>query len=124
VKKNRDILLDFEYGNYTVYEFNTVSEIEYLQTHGRAIILQISENDVNYTCPELEGIAAKYKTLFNYVCYYRAGLKDFKVVGNKIDQQFYFIVNSVGNGTWINNTENVLDYLPKNSSRQKVSTET
>lgn len=27
VRKNRDILLDFEYNNYTVYEFTTVSEI-------------------------------------------------------------------------------------------------
>ena len=27
IKKNRDILLDFQFNNYTIYEFNTLAEI-------------------------------------------------------------------------------------------------
>lgn len=86
--------------------------------------MQISKFQDNYTCSELENLAKKHNTLFNYICYNRDGLKNFKVTAEKADQQFYFIVNSVENGTWLANTVNVLDYLPKNSSRQKVSTET
>lgn len=41
---------------------------------------------------------------------------------NQKSNELYFVLNSISNGTWVNEKMNLLEILPRNGSRQIVST--
>lgn len=69
MKKFRDIVLDFEHSGNQYYNFSSVKEVWNLQTHGRIILLEISQSGEEFICPILEAASKKYENLFNYVCF-------------------------------------------------------
>ena len=67
-KKIRDLILDFEHKEHTIYNFSEIRQINNLIAHGRMILLEISKDQEN-TCSQLKRLGEKYFTLFNYVCF-------------------------------------------------------
>lgn len=43
IRKPRDILLDFEHREALIYNITSIKQVEHLVSHGRIIVLQISE---------------------------------------------------------------------------------
>lgn len=53
IRKPRDILLDFEHREALIYNITNLKQVENILSHGRMIVLQISEESNSFVCPSL-----------------------------------------------------------------------
>jgi hypothetical protein len=54
IRKPRDILLDFEHKSSVIYNVTNLKQINQLISHGRIILLQVSNLAKGFDCPVLK----------------------------------------------------------------------
>ena len=53
MKKSRDMVLDFEHRNYTIYNFTTMYQVSNLIAHGRLVVIELSTESDSFSCNQI-----------------------------------------------------------------------
>lgn len=100
VKKFRDIVLDFQHSGNQYYNFSSVKEVWNLQTHGRIILLEVSESQ-GFSCPILGSVSNKYESLFNYVCFDKKKLGELGREISNVSESILMIIEDIKTANWV-----------------------